>query len=723
MKRFILLTKIVSLMTFFSLGSVNIFAQTTSSYSLITETNQIVDGTSYLIVAEKNSTWNALGYQNSNNRPMTTVTVSNNTITTTVATSNTDQTNPYALVLMAAGDYWNIYDPVNETYLGPAKSGNNNYLKASTADVPPTFEITFTENEANIVCVGAEANTASSPRNTIRLNSGSTTNMFACYTSGSQLPVSLYKLDASTPSTPTLAVSPNSILFNEVTVNQTSNAQTVNISGENLTGNITYTPEGSDASAFNITEPDWNETDGGTLSIVFNPTEAREYSASIAVVSEGAESKTIVLTGEGVSTVIMPVAEFSADQTYINIGQSVAFNDQSTGNPTSWNWTFEGGTPASSTEQNPTIVYSTAGTFAVTLVATNVDGEDSETKTDYITVVDQGDNLVCNGSFENWTTNNKPTCWGGSKSNITAASVVKYSTAAQDGNFAVQLINASTSHKRFTSEALSVTAGKSYSINFWVRGQGEVRTGLYDERESGSGYSTYNEYITVNSTNWTEQTQTVEATNTSDIAEFVFSIINTVEAGDHLQIDNVEIVEMADIPTIIINYPAQSQVIQSPDVDIDFTVSHFEIGETAGKIKYTFNNETSVFVTTTAPIQLRGLENGNVRVTLELVNNDESSLTPAVLAIVDFVINQTGIDTNFAKLIKIYPNPATNYVNVEFPEGTEKISILNMLGQTILEKAVISTNDRINIENLKTGTYFIKIQKTNETEVVKFIIK
>ncbi len=79
-------------------------------------------------------------------------------------------------------------------------------------------------------------------------------------------------------------------------------------------------------------------------------------------------------------------ADFSAASEAISEGASVVFTDLSTGNPTSWVWTFEGGTPSTSTSQNPTVTYSTGGSYAVTLTATNADGSYSETKTDYITV-------------------------------------------------------------------------------------------------------------------------------------------------------------------------------------------------------------------------------------------------------------------------------------------------------------------------------------------------
>ncbi len=81
-----------------------------------------------------------------------------------------------------------------------------------------------------------------------------------------------------------------------------------------------------------------------------------------------------------------PVAEFSGTPTTLCEGNTVAFTDLSTNTPTSWSWTFTGGTPSSSTSQNPTITYNTSGTYQVVLTATNASGSDIETKVGYITV-------------------------------------------------------------------------------------------------------------------------------------------------------------------------------------------------------------------------------------------------------------------------------------------------------------------------------------------------
>src|SRR6056297_426401 len=85
-------------------------------------------------------------------------------------------------------------------------------------------------------------------------------------------------------------------------------------------------------------------------------------------------------------TVTAPVADFSAGSTTVTEGESVNFSDQSSNNPTSWEWSFEGGDPSTSTQQNPSVTYNTTGTYQVSLTVSNSAGSDSETKSNYITV-------------------------------------------------------------------------------------------------------------------------------------------------------------------------------------------------------------------------------------------------------------------------------------------------------------------------------------------------
>ncbi|HII84315.1 MAG TPA: DUF3344 domain-containing protein [Methanobacterium subterraneum] len=82
-------------------------------------------------------------------------------------------------------------------------------------------------------------------------------------------------------------------------------------------------------------------------------------------------------------SVAPPVAAFTSNVTSGTRPLAVQFTDQSTNNPTAWAWDFGDG--STSTLQNPTHTYTTAGTYTVTLNTSNDGGSDQEVKTDYIT--------------------------------------------------------------------------------------------------------------------------------------------------------------------------------------------------------------------------------------------------------------------------------------------------------------------------------------------------
>ena len=79
-----------------------------------------------------------------------------------------------------------------------------------------------------------------------------------------------------------------------------------------------------------------------------------------------------------------PTADFSGAPVSGDVPLTVDFSDLSTDGATSWSWTF--GDSGSSTEQNPSHTYLAAGTYNVTLTATNDCGSDIHTKSGYITV-------------------------------------------------------------------------------------------------------------------------------------------------------------------------------------------------------------------------------------------------------------------------------------------------------------------------------------------------
>jgi PKD repeat protein len=81
-----------------------------------------------------------------------------------------------------------------------------------------------------------------------------------------------------------------------------------------------------------------------------------------------------------------PVADFMADQTEILIGDTVHFTDLSGNIPESWYWEFEGGVPATSTQQHPVVSYPVYGLYDVKLTVQNAYGTDSVLYVDFIKV-------------------------------------------------------------------------------------------------------------------------------------------------------------------------------------------------------------------------------------------------------------------------------------------------------------------------------------------------
>jgi PKD repeat protein len=115
-------------------------------------------------------------------------------------------------------------------------------------------------------------------------------------------------------------------------------------------------------------------------------------------------------------------AGFTADNQIISVGEGITFTDISGGNPSSWYWEFEGGTPSSYTGQYPpTIIYNTTGLFDVSLTVSDGVDSDTEIKSDYISV-----------------TNHCPASGGANYlyiSNITIGSINNSSQQTEYGNY------------------------------------------------------------------------------------------------------------------------------------------------------------------------------------------------------------------------------------------------------------------------------------------------
>lgn len=163
---------------------------------------------------------------------------------------------------------------------------------------------------------------------------------------------------------------------------------------------LTQFPDTVDTLAISATVPH-----AGTLVIPGNTTPGSYYLLLAADPTQSLQelettNNTVALVLQVTANPNPPVAAFEASSTLLCNGETVQFTDLSDNGATSWSWSFPGGTPSSSTDQHPSVVYDTPGVYDVSLIATNGNGNSSTTATDYIAV---GNGTVGNIMW-NWVT-------------------------------------------------------------------------------------------------------------------------------------------------------------------------------------------------------------------------------------------------------------------------------------------------------------------------------
>jgi PKD repeat protein len=190
--------------------------------------------------------------------------------------------------------------------------------------------------------------------------------------------------------------------------------------------------------------------------------------------------------GGGCSPLV--TANFSGTPVSGTAPLSVSFSDLSTGSPTSWSWNFGDG--GSSTAQNPSHVYAAAGTYNVTLTATNACGSDAEVKNAYVTVT---------GGGVTWTTitfDNFETSFGSYTDGGTDCSRYTGGTNAWEGVAAANVQDNTASSSFATTTARNVTAYQTQEINFYFRAVSmETGENFYVEYFNGTAYQIVGNYV------------------------------------------------------------------------------------------------------------------------------------------------------------------------------------------------------------------------------------
>ena len=212
---------------------------------------------------------------------------------------------------------------------------------------------------------------------------------------------------------------------------------------------------------------------------------------------------------------------------------------------------------------------------------------------------------------------------------------------------------------------------------------------------------------------------------TSTLSAQVVSIAEgnniTIAEGATLDIAGLEITPNADYSVVGENSVTKDSEVISVNGNESMSKSYAAgvslVGYT-GSVLYNYTEDEMNGVTHTASLYVMNSESEWIQ--YEDEDSDDFTITynfeePIEMKAVTAGV-QAGLSTIETEMpgIRIYPNPSSSIVNINYSEDLE-ITIFNILGQQILK----SNSKTINISNLENGTYFL-ITKDENNSITNF---
>jgi PKD repeat protein len=244
-------------------------------------------------------------------------------------------------------------------------------ITVSTAPVAPTASFTASpaSGDAPLTVQFTDTSTNSPSSWSWNFGNGSTStqqNPSTTYTSAGTYTVTMTASNAAGTSAPATKT---------ITVTAAPTAPTASFTASPTSGDAPLTVQFTDTSTGNPTSWAWDFGDGSTSSQQ-NPsatfTTPGTYTVTLIASNSAGPSAPATRTITVTAAPTAPTASFTASPTSGDAPLTVQFTDTSTGNPTSWAWDFGDG--STSTQQNPSTTYSTAGTYTVSMTASNAAG-------------------------------------------------------------------------------------------------------------------------------------------------------------------------------------------------------------------------------------------------------------------------------------------------------------------------------------------------------------
>ena len=374
--------------------------------------------------------------------------------------------------------------------------------------------------------------------------------------------------------------------------------------------------------------------------------------------------------GEGI------IPDFSANMTDVSLGGSVNFTDNTWGaNLVSWEWTFEGGEPATSNVQNPSgITYNAIGHYDVSLTVTNNDGlTETITKHNYINVSETYN--MQNGTIE--------TC-----------NAMFYDDGGPNGNY----------HDR-----------KDYTMTFLPNTPGGMLEAIFEEFALETNYDFLYIYdgSSTNAPQIGEYTgldspDVVTATNSEGALTFRFSSDYGVNETGWKAI--VHCVGVYD--------PLEIEVFAEPQTIIEGGSAQLSMYATGGTGSYTYRWEPADMVvdpdaqiTSTVPLTSGQLYTATI--------TDAEGNT--ISATIEVTVVPEDVAENQLDKVQVYPNPSKGCFTIEVAEPI-RFELYNSMGQLIIAGQKDMGPIQIQTQQGK-GIYFLHIIGESGSKIEKIIIE
>ena len=409
----------------------------------------------------------------------------------------------------------------------------------------------------------------------------------------------------------------------------------------------------------------------GTYTLTFTANGYYPHQETVTI----ADGQTVTLdvqleAGEG----LLP--DFTANHTDVSLGGSVNFTDQTWGaNLVSWEWTFEGGNPSTSTQQNPTgIVYNTIGHYDVSLTVTNGDGQsETVTKHNYINVSESY-------NMENTT--------------VTTCNALFYDDGGPNNNYG--------NNRNLTMTFLPQTEGGMLEAIFNEFATENSYDFLYIYNGTSTSAPEIGHYSGSNSPG------TVTATNTDGALTFRFTSDYSVNGSGWAAV----------VRCIGTGFdPLEVEVFADPEVINEGESSQLEAFATGGDGDYTYLWEPA-----------ESLDNAHIATPVATPSlpteytvtvTDGQGNTAQGHVFVD--IRDVSTSETVLRGISIYPNPTNGTLHIEGISSLTGYTVFNSLGQVMVTGE--TDKDLTLHTHLGQGVYLLKLTNGDEVRVNKIIIK